>query len=154
MKNKDRIETLSNISGLPVHRYEQAGVQYFVFGETSRPVKTVPNYAKAKLFAEGVAFGQGKVSTQEEISALYDLLYERVVDVCRAAVEKICKANGWNFSSAFATMFTTKVPHEYQPDVLVNREHDWPDEFQQVFDWAEQVASFPDMIYEDGKWVA
>jgi hypothetical protein len=58
IKNQDRIDTLAEISGLTVSRYEQDGIQYFVFGDPSQPLKTVPNYKKAKLFAEGFALGK------------------------------------------------------------------------------------------------
>ncbi len=58
MKNQDRVETLVRITGLEVTRYEQGGVQYFVFGDPSQPLKSVCTYQKAKIFAEGYALGK------------------------------------------------------------------------------------------------
>jgi hypothetical protein len=58
MKLVDRLETLTRISGLSVSVYQRGGVNYFVFGPTNRPLKTVCTYPKAKLFAEGVAAGR------------------------------------------------------------------------------------------------
>lgn len=96
---------------------------------------------------------------QESIDKAYAALYERVVNVCLAVVKKICDEHGWNFSSAYATRFTslgTEDEHDfYDGNHKEYRvEHEWPDDFQKVFDWAERVANFPNMIYEDGKWVA
>ena len=67
---KDRINTLQQISKLPVSIYTESGTHgmdhnYFVFGETNKPVKTVCTYPKAKLFAEGVALGR-KIAKSEQ----------------------------------------------------------------------------------------
>lgn len=55
---QDRLRTLKQLSELPVFVYTKDENNYFVFGEMNKPVKTVCTYPKAKLFAEGVAFGK------------------------------------------------------------------------------------------------
>jgi hypothetical protein len=53
-----RSDTLSQISGFQVACYHSGGVRYFVFSFDGQTVKTVCNYRKAKLFAEGVKIGR------------------------------------------------------------------------------------------------
>jgi hypothetical protein len=54
----DRLVTLKGISGLEVSWYGTQDARYFVFGPKNQPVKTVCTYPKAKMFAEGVAYGR------------------------------------------------------------------------------------------------
>jgi hypothetical protein len=52
------MDTLSDLSGLPVHAHSRNGVNYFVFGPEEQAVKSVCTYRKAKIFAQGVALGR------------------------------------------------------------------------------------------------
>jgi hypothetical protein len=61
----DRIDTLKQISMLPVSIYKDKG-NYFVFGELNKPFKTTCTYAKAKIFSEGIALG--RKLTEEKFS--------------------------------------------------------------------------------------
>lgn len=94
---------------------------------------------------------------KESIEKAYDALWERVDKVCRSVVERICKKTGWRFSSAYNTMFTSKGTRENHDFYLGGGyviEHDFPQDFQEIFDWAEGTKfGFPDMIYDNG-WVA
>lgn len=99
------------------------------------------------------------LTEQKAIEKGFDDLHDRVNQVCRDAVEAVCKRTGWDFSSAYDTKFTsvgTKDEHDFYDG---NRgeyrvEHEWPADFKAVFDWAETQSGFTDMMYEDGRWTA
>jgi hypothetical protein len=96
---------------------------------------------------------------QDEMNAIdaeLSDLRERIEEVCRATVENICKRRkGWFFRSLWSTCFECEVPHGEHDRVGSRgryfKEMEWPEEFKDVFDWAERVDHFPDMIFEDGK---
>ena len=54
----DRVATLKRLSELEVKWSVSKGANYYVFGPTDRPLKSVCTYRQAKLFAEGVATGR------------------------------------------------------------------------------------------------
>lgn len=54
----ERCLTLHKISGLLVSTYHKKGINYFVFSDQFKTLKTMCTYPKAKLFAEGVAMGR------------------------------------------------------------------------------------------------
>lgn len=54
----DRVAHLAKWSGLDVRHFDRYGVNYFVFEDGGKTVKTVCTYPKAKLFAIGVAYGR------------------------------------------------------------------------------------------------
>lgn len=58
VKLQDRVDTLAKLSGLKVSVYTKAGVNYFVFGPSDKPLKTICTYRKSKVFAEGIAIGR------------------------------------------------------------------------------------------------
>lgn len=71
---KDRINTLTRLSGLPVSLHDRQGVHYFTFGPTNKPIKTVCTYRKARAFAEGVAAGRAQ---EKPIRLKYqDIVYQ------------------------------------------------------------------------------
>ena len=79
---QDRIDTLEQISKLPVSIYKDmlswGGNTYFVFGESAKPFKTICTYPKAKLFAEGIALGR-KLVVDDEIEQLTEKLAEKEI---------------------------------------------------------------------------
>ena len=58
---QDRIDHLKAITALPVHRYTERGVSYYVFGHEYIPIKIVCTYRKARAFAEGFAAGRSPI---------------------------------------------------------------------------------------------
>lgn len=59
---KDRVNALSKLSGLDVSIYTKGNVNYFVFGPSNKPLKTICTYRKSKVFAEGIAMGRQMVN--------------------------------------------------------------------------------------------
>jgi hypothetical protein len=53
-----KLQTLAQITDLPVSCYFRGDIKYFVFGPRHQPIKTVCTYRKAKVFAEGFALGK------------------------------------------------------------------------------------------------
>lgn len=55
---QDRIDTLTQLSGLKIiHRHEK-GESVYEFHNEGRIIKAAFTYDKAKLFAEGIQFGK------------------------------------------------------------------------------------------------
>lgn len=87
-------------------------------------------------------------SAIEDVEKLFHAAEKQLDIVCRAVIEKICRERDWNFISGYHTDFYTGSLSQKKTN------QPWPEEFRQLFDWAEEIAYLPDMCFEDGEWIA